>query len=145
MGIADLTSILKIFGGGEMTPEEEKALYKEVLLMTLSRASSSDTNIHPCEVETVQRILQEVIGDEISTADIRVAAHSALYEEAPLEKYLASVRRKLRAEQRVLTVQSLAEVIKCDAKITSREVQFFDMVAQALKVTPAELAGLMPE
>jgi uncharacterized tellurite resistance protein B-like protein len=144
MGIADLSNVLRIFGGGEPTAEEKKELFKEVLLMTLSRASSSDANIHPCEVTTVQAILQRVLGEEISTADIRVAAASELYETAPLEKYLAGVARKLDPQDRVTTAQALAEVIKVDAGITSREIKFFDMVAGALQVTPSELVGLIP-
>ncbi len=142
MSIADLTNVLKIFRGTELSPEEEKELFREVLLMTLSRASSSDANIAPVEVETVKAILEKSTGEEISAADIRVAAASELYESAPLEKYLLSCGRKLDASSRVATVQALADVIKSDTRITSREVQFFDMVALALAVTPAGIAGL---
>lgn len=143
MSIADLSSVLKIFHGTELTPEEEKELFREVLLMTLARASSSDANIAPVEVETVQAILEKTTGKDISAASIRVAAASELYETASLEKFLSSCGRKLDATSRVTTVQALAEVIKSDTRVTSREVDFFDMVARALAVTPAELAGLV--
>ncbi|MCZ6476494.1 MAG: TerB family tellurite resistance protein [Gammaproteobacteria bacterium] len=143
MSIADLSSVLKIFRGTDLTPEEEKHLFREVLLMTLARASSSDANIAPVEVETVQAILEKTTGKDISAASIRVAAASDLYETASLEKFLSSCGRKLDATSRVTTVQALAEVIKSDTRVTSREVEFFDMVARALAVTPAELAGLV--
>lgn len=143
MSIADLSSVLKIFRGTDLTPEEEKHLFREVLLMTLARASSSDANIAPVEVETVQAILEKTTGKDISAASIRVAAASDLYETASLEKFLSSCGRKLDATSRVTTVQALAEVIKSDTRVTSREVDFFDMVARALAVTPAELAGLV--
>ncbi len=143
MSIADLSSIRKIFRGTDLTPEEEKHLFREVLLMTLARASSSDANIAPVEVETVQAILEKTTGKDISAASIRVAAASDLYESASLEKFLSSCGRKLDATSRVTTVQALAEVIKSDTRVTSREVDFFDMVAHALAVTPAELAGLV--
>jgi len=143
MSIADLSNVLKIFRGTDLTPEEEKQLFREVLLMTLARASSSDANIAPVEVETVQAILEKTTGKDISAASIRVAAASDLYETASLEKFLSSCGRKLDATSRVTTVQALAEVIKSDTRVTSREVDFFDMVARALAVTPAELAGLV--
>ncbi|MCZ6584714.1 MAG: TerB family tellurite resistance protein [Gammaproteobacteria bacterium] len=145
MSIANLSHVLKLFRGTDLTPEEENELFREVLLMTLARASSSDANIAPVEVETVQAIVEKSTGREISTADVRVAAASELYETAPLEKYLSSCGRKLDAGKRVATVQALAEVIKSDTKVTSREVDFFDMVAVALAVTPAELAGLIAD
>lgn len=143
MSIADLSNVLKIFRGTDLTPEEEKQLFREVLLMTLARASSSDANIAPVEVETVQAIVKKTTGKDISAASIRVAAASDLYETASLEKFLSSCGRKLDATSRVATVQALAEVIKSDTRVTSREVDFFDMVARALAVTPAELAGLV--
>ena len=142
MSIANLSHVLKIFRGNDMSPEEEKELFREVLFMTLSRASSSDANIAPVEVETVRAILEKTTGEEVSAADVRVAAASELYETAPLEKYLSSCGRKLDTTSRVATVQALAAVIKSDTQVTSREVKFFDMVALALAVTPAELAGL---
>ncbi|MEE8094286.1 MAG: TerB family tellurite resistance protein [Gammaproteobacteria bacterium] len=143
MSMANLSNVLKIFRGTDLNPEEESELFREVLLMTLSRASSSDANIAPIEVETVQAIVEKSTGEEVSAADIRVAAASELYETAPLEKYLSSCGRKLDATSRVATVQALADVIKSDTRVTSREVQFFDMVALALAVTPAEIAGLI--
>ena len=144
MSIAQFGSVLKIFGGSEPTAEEKQTLLQEVLLMTLSRASSSDANIHPCEVETVRDILKRMTGNDFSTADIRVAAGSEIYETAPLERYLASAGRKLAAADRAETVKALAQVIRSDAQVTSREVEFFNMVADALRITPAELAGLIP-
>jgi len=145
MSIANLSHVLQIFRGSDLSAEEEGALFQEVLLMTLSRASSSDANTDPVEVKTVRKIVLEATGEDVSDADIRVAAASELYESASLEKYLSSCRRRLTASSRVKTVQALAEVIKSDTQVTSREIQYFDMVARALEVTPAELAGLVAE
>ena len=57
MSIADLSGVLKIFGGSDPSPEEQKDLFKEALLMTLARASSSDSSIQPVEVESIRDIL----------------------------------------------------------------------------------------
>lgn len=144
MSIADLSNVLKIFRERELEPEQKQVLFKEVLLMTLARASSSDANIHPVEIRTIQEIVSRVAGEDISEADIRVAARAELYEDASLRKYLASVRRKLGRQERVTIVQALAEVIKSDTEISVLEVDFFNRVADALKIKPSELVGLMP-
>ena len=58
MGIADLGNVLKIFGGSEISAEEQQALFQEVLLMVLARASSSDTSIQSIEVRAIQEIVE---------------------------------------------------------------------------------------
>ncbi len=50
------SSVLKFFGESPPSEEKHKPLYREVLLMTLARASNSDANIHPVEIETIQQI-----------------------------------------------------------------------------------------
>ena len=142
MSIADLSNVLSIFGGSEPDPEAQKDLFKEVLLMTLARASSSDSSIQEIEVESIQGILQRETGDEISVADVRKAARSDLYEKVPLRKYLASASKKLAAEDRVRIIQTLAEVIRSDTEVSVLEVDFFNSIAEALRATPAELIGL---
>ncbi len=143
MAIADLSNVLKIFGGSEPTEEERRALFKEVLLMTLSRATSADANIDPAEVDTVQTILKRTLDEDIRAADIRVAAKSEIYESAPLPDYLSSVAGRLNSAERVAIARALADVIHSDCRISEREVHFFDMVADSLKITPAELAGIV--
>lgn len=142
MAIADLSNVLNIFRGTEPSAEDKEALYKEVLLMTLARATSSDANIDSCEVSTVQKILEAHTGEQFSEADIRLASRPTLYEEAPFGKYLNSVRKKLDSAARAEVVQALAEVIKSDTKVRELEIDFFNMVANELKATPAEIIGL---
>lgn len=142
MAIASLRNVLNIFGGAEPTPAERQQLVKEVLLMTLARASNSDTNMHPVEVTAVQKIIKQVTGEEVSAADVQVAGRSAVFETTSLEAMLAKVGHKLDAQDRTVIAHSLAEVIKSDRDITESEIGFFDGVANALRVRPSELAGL---
>lgn len=142
MGIADLSNVMSIFRGGEPDPEKQKELFKEVLLMTLARASASDSNIQSIEVKSIQGILKRETGEEFSVADVRKAARSDLYEDVPLVKYLASASKKLAPADRVKIMQTLAEVIKSDTEISVLEVDFFNSIAIALKATPAELMGI---
>ena len=143
MSITNFSNILKIFGGGEPTEEEKQELFKEVTVMTLARATASDTNIKPVEIETVRLIIEKVIGEEVSEAEVRVQANSKLFESEPLERYLARVGRVLDVKDRIVIAEALAEVIVSDARVTSKETRFFNMVAEAFQLTPAELAGLI--
>ena len=142
MAIADLSNVLNIFRGAEQSAEDKDALYKEVLLMTLARATSADANIDPCEVSTVQKILEAHTGDSFSKADVHRASRPTLFDEAPFNKYLSSVRKKLDSTARADIVQALAEVIKSDTNVRELEIDFFNMVASELKATPAEIIGL---
>ena len=143
MAIADLSSILKIFGESSLDADEQKQLYGEVLMMVLARAASSDANVHPVEIKTIQSIVKRETGDEVKESDIRLAARPELYETVPMRKYLRSVQRKLSADDRLKVVQALADVIKSDTEISVLEVDFFNRVSDSLQITPAELAGLI--
>lgn len=145
MGIADLRNVMHVFGGGEPDADAGSDLFREVALMTLSRATSSDSNIQSTEVSTVQRALSRLCGQNISEADIRVAARSELYERATIDKYLSKSAKKIAVEDRVELLNALADVIKADVRVSEREIEFFNKVAGALQVSPAELAGLVPD
>ena len=143
MAIADLKNVLNIFGGAEVSADQQNELFKEVLLMTLARAANADVNIQSVEVDRIQQILKDHTSEEFSSADIRVAARAELYAEATLRKYLGSVRKKLTAAQRSATVGALADVFRSDSNVSVLEVDFFDRVATALQVTPSQIAGLV--
>jgi len=143
MAIADLKNVLNIFGGADITEDQQNELFKEVLLMTLARAADADINIQSVEVERIQAILKAHTGEEFSSADIRVAARAELYAEATLRKYLGSVRTKLSDLHRAETIQALADVFRSDSNVSVLEIDFFDRVATALQVSPSQIAGLV--
>jgi len=142
MAIADLSNVLKLFSGSNLDSATQKELYKEVLLMVLARASSADANIHEVEIESIQEIVQRETGSDLTIQDVRKAARTELYETTPLSKYLNSASRDLDDIDRIRVIQLLGEVIKSDTEVSVLEVDFFNMVAAALRVTPAEVAGL---
>ena len=143
MAIADLKNVLKIFGGSEVSADQQNDLFKEVLLMTLARAADADINIQTVEVDRIRDILKAHTGDDFSAADIRVAARSDLYAEATLVKYLGSVYKKLSDAHRAQTIQALADVFRSDQNVSVLEVDFFDSVAGALHIKPSQVAGLV--
>lgn len=144
MSISNLSRIMEMFnlGDKELSAEEKKELVEEVLLMTLARATSADCNIDSVEVESVQMIIKEATGSEVSAQDIRIAAISDLFKEASLKRYLQKVGPRMDVEDRQLVVSSLGKLIKVDGKVSPFEVDFFNEVVEALGLTPAELAGL---
>ena len=142
MAIADLSNVLDLFRSGKSGTADREALFTEVLLMTLARATSSDANIDPCEISTVQKILKDQTGEDFSESDIRQASRPALFDEAPFSKYLSSVRKRLNSQDISRIVHSLAEVIKSDTSVRDLEIDFFNMVADTLRASPAEIAGL---
>lgn len=136
-----IDDLRKFFGDDEPTDEEKKELFNATVLLTLSRATAADTNIKTIEVETVRDIIEKTTGEAVESKDVRMAANSRIYETAPLDKHLVDVGRKLDVHHRRAIALALADVIKSDERISSKEVRFFNMVADSLTITPAEIAG----
>ena len=142
MAIADLKNVLNIFSSDESECASDE-LKKEVMLMTLARAADADLNIQHAEVDRVREILKAHTGEDISSADIRVAARADLYAEANLRKYLSTVRKKLSPQDRSDVVQALADVFRSDDNVSVLEIDFFNRTVDALNATPAQIAGLV--
>ena len=142
MSLSTLSHILDFFSGKEPTPEERHDLVNETLMLVLSRATESDTNIHPVEVETVREMVQKRTGEDVTAAEVRVAAHSRIYESAPLENHVQRVARQIDVQDRVMIAKALAEVILVDGRVSGREIRFFNNIARAMELTAADLAGL---
>ena len=140
MALTDLLNIRQLFGGERGDPGPEA--YRELLVMVLSRATEVDAYTDAAEVETVQKVLREYLGEDISSADVRVASKSAIYETAPLEKYVSRIGPRLPREQRVKLVHALIAVLNADEKVASAEANYFNMICEALEVSFADVAGL---
>ena len=143
MAIADLKNVLNVFGGADLTDDEQAELRKEVMLMTLARAADADINIQSVEVDRIREILKDCTGEDFSSADIRLAARAELYAEANLRKYLGTVRKKLRPQDRADVVKALADVFRSDSNVSVLEIDFFNRTVEALNATPAQIAGLV--
>ena len=144
MASPNLSSVLNFFQS-KPSEEEQNELAQEVMLMVLARATSADTNIKDVEIEKVREVLKDHLNVDYEAADIRVAANSELYMNTPLKKYLSYRAIKMRTADKVETVQALAEVINVDGRVSSLEIDFFNDVAEALALTPAEIMGLNQE
>ena len=143
MAIHFLESVRKIFGGTEPTEEEREKLVQEVMLMVLARATAADTNISGLEVDMVRDIIRARIGVELTTADVRVAANSEIFEEQPLPRFVASSRANLTEEERSDIMSALTEIISADDRIGTREIAFYDQIAEALEMPSAADSGIV--
>ncbi|MDJ0938560.1 MAG: TerB family tellurite resistance protein [Woeseiaceae bacterium] len=142
MPLADLKNVLNIFGGSDISEDQQHDLFKEVLLMTLARAADADINIQNVEVDRIREIIKDHTGEDVSAADVRVAARAELYAEANLRKYLKEVSGKLSDGHRAEVVQALADVFRSDEHVSPLEVDFFNRTVEAIGATPAQIAGL---
>ena len=144
MASPNLSSVLNFFQS-KPSEEEQNELAQEVMLMVLARATSADTNIKDVEIEKVREVLKDHLNVDYEAADVRVAANSELYMQTSLKDYLSYRSIKMRTEDKVETIQALEEVINVDGRVSSLEIDFFNNVAEALALTPAEIMGLNQE
>ena len=142
MALSAFSNIKRLFGGSKVSEAEQKELFKEALLLTLSRAADADSALRGVEVDAVRLIVEREIGEAVDAADVRVASKSELYEKAPLTVYLSQVSRSLSSAQRSAIARCLREVMRSDRETTVHEVDFFNQAVSALNATPAEIAGL---
>ncbi|MEM8659798.1 MAG: TerB family tellurite resistance protein [Pseudomonadota bacterium] len=140
MSLIDLPTIGQLFGMAEVNPSPEA--YKELLLMVLSRATDVDAYTHPAEVDIVRDVLCKYLDEDVSSADVHIAAKSKLYETAPLEKYVSHIGSRLPKEDRVSMVNALIEVLLADDRIASAEAGYFNMICKSLKLDFADVVGL---
>ena len=121
---------------------DARALFEEVLLLVLARASRVDSNVDSIEVRHVQKALKEKTGAEYSEAEVQTAASSEIFETQSLERTLAKASGKLSSENKAEILHCLAELLRSDDAIRHPELEFFDHVAAALRASPSEIAGL---
>ncbi len=143
MSLVNFDSIKKLLQDDSSKAKHRQDLFKEVMLMVLSRATRVDSNVEKVEIVKVQEVLKEQLGIEFSESEIRTAASSAMFETQSIERYLSTATRKLDERERVIILASLATIIRSDEEIRIFELDFFDKVALALRATPSEIAGLI--
>ncbi len=142
MSIFKLDMIKSMVIGEKLSPEKEKALFAELLFMVLTRASRADLNVESSEVDMIVKVLKDNLDQDFTEKDIRVAAITELYEHAPFEKYVYRLGRKLSVEYRVRILDAVAEVFASDGTIGVLEADFFNLVANSLDLTPAQIRKL---
>ena len=145
MSLVDFSKIIKLIRDDKHRAKHKQELFQEVMLMVLARVTRADSNVETVELEKVQEVLKEELGQDISVAEIRTASSSEVFETQSLESYLSTATRKLDERERMLILASLKKVILSDEIIRSFELDFFDRVALSLRATPSEIAVLVAD
>ena len=143
MALVDFNKVKQMFGDTPQTSDAD--LFRELFVLVLSRATDADSYSHPAEIETVQGVIREELGEDLSASEIRTAALSKVYESVPLQKMLSDAGQKLDMAQRRTILGGLVSVMHADDRVSSREADFFNMVVSALGLTAADAAGLIVE
>lgn len=143
MALVDFTKLRQLFGEAPETADAE--LFREVFVLVLARATDADSYTHPAEIEAVQAVIRDALGEELTSAEIRTAALSKIYESAPLDRCLTDAAPKLSLEQRRTILHSLVRVMHADDRVSSREYDFFNQVVASLHLTAADAAGLIAD
>ena len=128
MPIASLLSVLSVLRGEELDAAQRKQLMHEALLLTLARASSSDSYVADIEVSTIQTAMKDAIDVDVSEADIREAAESEMFEAVTLETALLRLSGLLSDEDRMVIATKLGDVIRSDARVNQFELDYFEII-----------------
>ncbi len=142
MDIQKYINVANIFKGKTFDEQQESELFKETLILTLSRMTRADLNTDPAEVDAVINYVKQAANADVSAGTIRTAASSELFESAPLDKQLKKIAKHLNSDHRKAIVKGLIEIIASDGRVSYNEKDLFDSVVTALNVTPSELVGL---
>ena len=145
MSLLNFSKITKLLKDNERRKKHKQVLFQEVMLMVLARVTRADSNVETVEIEQVQKVLKEELGQDFSIAEIRTASSSAIFEKESLESFLSTATRKLDEHERMIILSSLEKVIRSDEVIRPFELDFFDRVALALRATPSEIAGMVSD
>lgn len=117
-------------------------LRNEILLNTLARLTYADSNTKAVEVEAVRKIYTRETKQSVTAAEIRVAARGDLHEAQAFDKYLSKGGAKLSQEDKCFIMRAMAEIVKSDGTVSPGEVDFFDGVGKAFKMSASEVAEL---
>ena len=90
------------------------------------------------EIETIQKIMQRETGQAYTEVEIRTASRSEVNESENLRKYLRGVQSRLNDENKTTILMALGDVIRSDTHINVLEIDFFNRVADALRIAPTE-------
>ena len=127
----------------ESSSDGERETFKTLLFTILSKASRVDLHTDSSEVEAIQKIMLEYTGETYEAGTIRAEAIEQSQEESL--RPVAKAAAKLPEGLRVLAIDALANVMKADDQISYAEIDYFNAVAGAMRLSFADVAGLLKD
>jgi len=134
---------LKSLMCADSTGDAERETFKTLLFTILAKASRVDLHTDTSEVETIQKIMLEYTGENYDAGSIRAEAIAQSQEESL--RPVAKAASKLPEGLRVLAIEALASVMRADDQISYAEIDYFNAVAGAMRLSFADVAGLLKD
>lgn len=139
MSIKSLLTFKNLFG--ELSQDQESALFADLLYMVLAGAAKADFNIEARETTRISAIIKEKSGRDVTHADIKTSAEIDLSADDIVKNVrMASNRLSLASRQELL--DSMVEVFHSDGSIGPLEQDYFNRVVRALDLSPAQMMKL---
>ena len=123
--------------------DDDRENYKTLLFTILTKASRVDLHTDGSEVELIQKIMLEYTGETYDAGSIRAEAIAQSQDESL--RPVAKLAAKLPESMRVLAIDALASVMRADDQISYAEIDYFNAVAGAMRLSFADVAGLLKD
>ena len=142
MALVNLQS-LKSLMTSTTSADDDRESYKTLLFTILTKASRVDLHSDGTEIELIQKIMFDYTGETYDAGSIRAEAIAQAQGESL--RPVAKLAAKLPESMRVLAIDALASVIRADDNISYAEIDYFNAVAGAMRLSFADVAGLLQD
>ena len=142
MALVDLKKLKGLVNAGT-SGADDREIFGQLLFTILTKAARIDLHTDASEVEAIQKIMKEYTGEIYESAAVRTAAAGQAAERSlrPVSKLAA----KLPEDMRVLAINALKELMGADERISHAEIEYFNAVASAMRLSFADVAGLLED
>ena len=112
-------------------------LQQGAVVLSMLKVMVADGRVHDEEVESVRRIVYDLVGEVPDDATILAEASRARSDEVDLEAALQDLSRHLDTPQRGTVLRSAIQVALADGSYSEDERRLVDRIARALEVADA--------
>ena len=126
-----------------LSAADECEIFKQLLFKLLTKAARIDLHTDTSEVELIQTLMLEYTGESYDTGVIR--AEAAIQAQETSLRPVAKLAAKLPENLRVLAIGALKEIMGADERISYAEIDYFNAVAGAMRLSFADVAGLLQD
>jgi len=139
MPLLNLASLKAALCGGNSNQVERETL-RELLISVLAKGSRADLHTDENEIAMIQSLVAEHTGEQLEGAEIRTAA--IMMSDDDSMRGIAKLAAKVSEQHKLLVINALRDVILADDHVSHREIDYFNAVAAALRLSYADAAGL---
>lgn len=117
-----------------------------ILLKCLVSMAASDRQLHQKEVDVLQLIVRQFVGQEVSESTIQETYEDILAtQKHPIRDYLSTIGKDIDAEMKELIIKSSYLMMISDGKVVDHETEELAEIAAHLGVEDDRLVQLIRE